>query len=52
MIDSKYGSAWGCCSKEGRGIHGVGLWKNIRSGLRDFAIRVSFAIGEDSGVNF
>lgn len=46
-MDAKFGSAWGLrCSLDPTGLHGVGLWKNIRRGWSLFCSHTGFELGD------
>jgi len=52
-IETKYDSIRrGWCSKEVRGIFGVGVWKHIRRGWDKFSNFVRFEVGVGSKVSF
>ncbi len=52
-MELKYGSLWGgWCTKEIRGVDGVGLWKGIRRGWERFCPLISFSVGNGERVKF
>ena len=52
VIDAKYGSMWGWCSKMPRGPYGVSLWKSIRAGWGSFSSFISYSIGDGARIKF
>jgi hypothetical protein len=52
-VDSKFGSLWGgWCSLEPTGTFGVGLWKNIRKGWKNFVGFSRFEVGGGARTKF
>jgi hypothetical protein len=53
MVEAKFGSLWeGWCSNEVFGPYGVGVWKNIRSGWKDFPRFVRLEVRDRSKIRF
>jgi hypothetical protein len=52
VVDIKYGSMSGWCSKEVGGPFGVGVWKYIRRGWDAFATHVKYEAKDGSRVFF
>jgi len=51
MVDSKFGRLWGgWCSNEPLGMHGLGLWKNIKRGWGKLSNPTKFEVGDGSKV--
>jgi hypothetical protein len=52
-VDTKFGSSWGgWCSLEPSSAFGVGLWKYIRRGWRNFSCHTKFEVGDGPKIRF
>ena len=53
VIATKYGvDSGGWCTRDVRGTHGCGLWKNIRARAESFFRQVEYAVGEGHCIRF
>jgi hypothetical protein len=52
-VETKFDSSWGGrCSIEPSGAFGVGFWKYLRRGWRNFVYHTKFEIGDGSKIKF